>query len=499
MYRSVRTKRQPQNRQRRVSWRWVAAGLIVLVGSAASCAGSDDDSAAPLPSTSETSTPNADVEATATTTPNGGPEAVPVDFGTLLESVIDDEPGPNGWHVPAGRWTTTAFTESVTFETPVDLTLRSISSRKIMFMNPADPDVKTVLVFTSSVSTPGADGTERPASRDAETLRNGLEAQPHITLLGEALLGDLQNGDEARSWDLVVDKPERTYPCWLGLRCVEIGVTAIGDRVSALADTTTRVYFVGEQQPRFRLFVMGEQDGFPNLASTADQIALSLIFSDDLPESQTSPEWVALGSLGLSRSDVPAGNYRTMMGNTLLEIDTPDGLPGFGLVIAGQETLVFITPSGFVSIFDPTKRVAADADQTLLLSDQVAPEDLISGRPKSTEDIQSWLSGLFEITATGELNIAGQPAPWWDTGSVLAGGQCPPDAPQAATTCAINAFSDHIYHWSVETDSVDGGRNVFLESGLVVQFPSIDGSFDAMVAELQPLLDALAVRAIPSG
>jgi pimeloyl-ACP methyl ester carboxylesterase len=66
------------------------------------------------------------------------------------------------------------------------------------------------------------------------------------------------------------------------------------------------------------------------------------------PEPQALPKWVALRSLGLSRSDVPAGNYRTMMGNTLLEIDTPDGLPGFGLVIAGQETLVFITSSGFV-------------------------------------------------------------------------------------------------------------------------------------------------------
>ena len=423
--------------------------------------------------------------------------------GRALSAVRSVSPSPLGWELAPGRWTSDVFDVPLTFETSYELALRAESDGLLVFMNPEMPDARTLLMITRAAAVPGTSGAELPPSAAIDELRQALENQPTVEINDEGTLGPLSTGAAISWWDFVVaDYPDAHYPCWLGFGCVELAMTTGGDRMSTRVDAPTRLYFLGPELARYRAYVVGDEEGFDAMTAIADELISSLEFGDEfIGPAVPAAETIDLRSIGLRRSGIPAGDYATLLGDTLVEVTSTSDLEGVALTISGDETLLFVTASGFLTIFDPSKLISPSADQTRLMAGEYSPQDLLTERPNTIDEFDAWIREIYNVTDSGREVVAGEVAGWWDSEQTdTNSGPCLDEAP--GDFCTKHAFTDYVFHWTVDDSSPSGdssdelfGRRYFLpEAGVVLEIGTTaesPESPDVVLDELAPLLEAI--------
>ena len=336
---------------------------VVLFASA--CGGSSTTVAAP-----ETDEPTATglVESptpTAAPTPTPAPTEEPARLepaASSVATVLSEAPRADGWIVPAGEWSTTAFDVPARFRTDSDMLLIRESQGALWLRAVGTERTSMLAIATSAfVNSGGPEAPQRPAPRTPEDITMALEDGTFSVLLDQGVATVDQR--DVHWWDFMLDDTVGNSPwlCREGATCLMTGQSVGGERLIVPTSQRLRVYvpFIDDEL-RIGVWVIADNDAdFDALVGLAEDMV-----ADFEPESgRVTPTQVRSITVdGVETTTLPAGHTVALIGEATVEIELQGNLPTVGLDAADETALIFSTTSGYVAFFEPSAVYPAEID-----------------------------------------------------------------------------------------------------------------------------------------
>lgn len=406
-----------------------------------------------------------------------------------LGSLLSDEPGPNGWLIPAGRWTTSVFEQPVTFTTPIDLVLRGAFDEMLVFADPSLPEGPqnyVVLMRSSFIHS----GTGRqPVPLTAEEVTATIESFPHTRVEETGVLETAAG--PMPWWNMVVENFQdgAPYACDLGERCGPISFTRSQAALHSLEGETTTFYRTEIGELRLASYAVGNQPGIAELRDLAGQI----LGSAEVADSAEPPAEVQfLGTLGNRGPGIPAGSYVALVGDGLLRFEVAVDVPSLRIQIAGLSTWWITGPSGALGFVQAEHFIDPDADQMMMVDPEPEFEYV---DPETVDEVLAWDAGFADILETGAATVGGLEATWWMSDELRTDNVAPCESPGADSRCVTTFTVDQYAFRSESPGDETDGRLYYIDSADVIMLANNDPghTLDEQFDEVAPLLDGLTI------
>ncbi len=401
-------------------------------------------------------------------------------------SVVSGDRTATGWPVPVGTWATDAFGPPLVFDTDTDLMLVAEDDQLVYLATPGGQNL-IMIARTSGIWNGSADV---PVPESADDMAEALAANPAHTIQTS---GELEGVGPVPWWDIVIEEQaDFVYPCWLDLNCAFS--TFGGDsKVHALQGEPFRIYSRNDLQIGLGVHVSGKPQGLDDALAIADGIAASL-----RPAPEDLPALPAARFLGLrTERGMPAGSILAPAGSRALQFDLAQARPEIGWIshlgglefLAGDDVLIVAEPILVDPEVPPTFCPPSPARPP------VGRPAFVSDHTNSAADFEAYLEAFVDIEDSGETELLGEKATWWQLGDPL---------PEATVSCpGPNGMTDVAFFLAVQegglAQSTDDGTSTRVhrldESGLMVAVRTPERSDDPL-ASFGDLLDAATV--VPS-
>lgn len=465
-------------------------GLSVALAVAA-CGSGDEET---VPTTTDvvttTSAPTAAVAGTVPTTnqtpsTTGAPmtDEEPPPF---ITTALDSAPTSNGWPLPAGRWQSSMFDPSLSFESTTDLELISMSPEAVV-LSEVDGDRDARLTVLTPLAVGGDDNVPTAVPDDFEAYLRSVESVDIKAIRAF----ERDDGAEMIVADFTAREPEghEKFGCSIGLDCLWLMKTSAGEDVHVLEGSPIRVVATEVGGVPIRVVASAsDRDAFDRLATEAHHIAASLATTAD-----EAPDGVRtfLATLGSRARSIPPGRYVERVGDQIVEFDVETELEGIALDHVGSHTVLFdVANIGIAYVVQPLGVVDPDAPQ---LVDGMGADDLVD-TPRTADEHEAWLSQLLAVSDRTVSSVGGMSATSWATTVDDSLDHYPCGPPMRTTTGGrcVSVFMSELGMWS-SSDLDVGGFSYFID-GTGVQVggtPTDPDRIDEFDRAIAPLLDSI--------